>query len=491
MIRKLSNSIFTIYVYGPDGREYGSGSGFIIGSNGLCVTNFHVLENAFSAVVKMRNGEKIKVRNIVDFNPNTDLVKFRLDVSPKRSFPALKLAPKFPVRGEDVISISSPGVGGVALEYTTAKGNVAAIRKFAQFGDVIQITAPISAGSSGSPIINTKGEVIGVATFYLKGQGQNLYYAVPARRLGQMNKTRNIALVDMSKDPLETRYVKLANYAYFQKDIKRAISLLNTELKRNPSNHLASKMLGQVYYMNGRYETAMKYFENAYNISHSEENIFYYGRCIAAIGKEKGGDKQYFDMAYQLYNEVVQHRPDPVFYYEIGSLIYDYAAVYKRISASKNLKRAMDALDYSLDIYYSSPSKYDFEPDVAWIKRGEIHAAMNDFSASLVDYNNAIKIDPNFFKAYYLRGMLKAQEMNNPEAGLEDEEMALRLAKAKGYPKTVIAEILLAQAAIYYQLAAKTGNSKFISSAIAKLDEAYSITGNEKYAEIKNKLLSN
>jgi len=79
--------------------------------------------------------------------------------------------------GQPVIVIGSP----FGLEGTVSDGIVSGVRKVPDFWEIIQITAPISKGSSGSPVLNIKGEVIGVATFFIK-EGQSLNFAISGIR---------------------------------------------------------------------------------------------------------------------------------------------------------------------------------------------------------------------------------------------------------------------------------------------------------------------
>ncbi|MDR0537129.1 MAG: trypsin-like peptidase domain-containing protein [Tannerellaceae bacterium] len=480
-IKLISNSIFTVYTYGPDGQETGRGSGFIVGVNGLCVTNFHVLEDAYSAVVKLKTGEKIKVRHVADYDAEADLVKFQLDVPASRIFVPLGVAPTLPMQGEDIISISTP-LG--LYEQTLAKGNVSSVRKEKGYGHLIQVTAPLSRGSSGSPIINSQGQVVGIATMIVVS-GQNLNFAVTALKLAQLNRNRKQRLFDMSKDPLETRYIKLARYALRQRNTRTAIKYVNTELGTNPQNHWAWRMLGDIYFMSNDFEKSMEYHKRAYNISDCTENVFSYGQSVSALGKQRGGDKQYFQLAYELLNKVATVKADPSIYYAIGDLIYEYSVTYSSIGTDK-LKSALESLDYALYVYYRSPSKYNFAPDLVYIKRGEVKTAMNDVGSALVDYDNAIKIDPQYYKAYYLRGKLRAFNLDNPVAGLEDEEKALRLI---GNSPQIKADILYTQAMIYHKLAYSTGNESFISSSVDKLGEAYKLTGNTDYMDYKQQII--
>lgn len=108
------------------------------------------------------------------------------------------------------------------------------------YESVIQITAPISHGSSGSPVLNSRGQVIGVATFGYE-EGQSLNFAVNVSQIRKLTKTQNIKVGDMAQSPLETPLVKKAYLAANKGDFSSAIDNLNMELARNTQNHLADR----------------------------------------------------------------------------------------------------------------------------------------------------------------------------------------------------------------------------------------------------------
>ena len=121
-------------------------------------------------------------------------------------------------------------------------------------------------------------------------------------------------------------------------------------------------------------------------------------------------------------------------------------------------------------------------------KRGEVKAAMNDMGGALVDYDNAIKLNSQYYKPYFLRGKLRSFNFGNLEAGLEDAEKALRLV---GNQPEIKADILYTQAQIYHRLASNTGNGSFAASALTKLDEAYRLTHKSEYLAYRQQLEHN
>ncbi|SFU67042.1 serine protease Do [Pustulibacterium marinum] len=179
---KNEKAIFSIFTYDDFGVPSGSGTGFFINSNGIGISNFHVLVNASKAIIKTNNKKSYKVVEILESNSDADLIKFRVENSENISFPFLNLKNTGVNKGEDIFVIGNPH----GFESTVSEGIISSIREVDGYEKVIQITAPISPGSSGSPVMTMDGNVIGVATFQYK-EGQNLNFAVSANMISKLN----------------------------------------------------------------------------------------------------------------------------------------------------------------------------------------------------------------------------------------------------------------------------------------------------------------
>lgn len=155
--------------------ETSLGSGFVVSPNGLVVTNLHVVAGR-SEVLVVIGGEKLPVKRIYNGDIRRDLVVLEIETQGLR---ALELGDSDRVRtGEQVVAIGNP----LGLDHTVSNGLVSAVREVAPELTMLQISAPIAPGSSGGPLFNDRGEVIGVATGILVG-GQNLNFGVPVNYL--------------------------------------------------------------------------------------------------------------------------------------------------------------------------------------------------------------------------------------------------------------------------------------------------------------------
>ena len=183
IIRDASPAVVKIVVYDITGSEVGQGSGFFIG-RGQIVTNAHVVEDAYSAEVH----SSLNVYEHLTIIKRDDEVDLALLGVNDLGEPSLMLADKVDLRpGQRIIAIGNP----LGLEHTVSDGLISAIRGTPGKEQLIQISAPISPGSSGGPLLNMEGEVIGVTSSGMK-DGQNLNFAVGIATINQfMHKPEN------------------------------------------------------------------------------------------------------------------------------------------------------------------------------------------------------------------------------------------------------------------------------------------------------------
>lgn len=166
------------------------GSGFVL-ENGKVVTNLHVIEGAkYGYVLENGSSKKHSIKGYFQIDKINDLAIL--------SVPTLTAQPlaisniEKPEIGEKIYAIGNPkGLSG-----TISEGIVSGIRSL-ENKSLIQITAPISPGSSGGPVINNKGEVIGVAVGTLTS-GQNLNFAIPVNLLNDLVNKGTSSITSLS-----------------------------------------------------------------------------------------------------------------------------------------------------------------------------------------------------------------------------------------------------------------------------------------------------
>lgn len=173
--KKAFRSTVLLVIEDANGQPLSLGSGFFI-RDGQIASNLHVVEGASIGYAKLI-GQKTKydIEGITAVDAERDLVVLKISAS---GSPALSLGNSDAIQvGENVYAVGNPQ----GLEGTFSQGIVSSIRKVGS-DKILQITAPISPGSSGGPVLNAKGEVIGVSVATFRG-GQNLNFAIPSNYL--------------------------------------------------------------------------------------------------------------------------------------------------------------------------------------------------------------------------------------------------------------------------------------------------------------------
>lgn len=175
-------AIVLIVAFDINSHPFGLGTGFFIQSpdkaGAQIVTNNHVIQGAAYLRITDLNGSQYGFDQVIAWNEVNDLAILALTGTGNHSYLRLNLSA---VEGQNVLVIGNPE----GLQGTVSPGIISAIRPDL---DRYQITAPISPGSSGSPVLNEEGEVIGVVASYFK-EGQNLNFAIPAARIPFVGNT--------------------------------------------------------------------------------------------------------------------------------------------------------------------------------------------------------------------------------------------------------------------------------------------------------------
>lgn len=168
LVAKNEKAIVQIFSYDEFGAPSSTGTGFFIKPDGTGLTNLHVLKESKFAFIRDVKGNIFQIDKITRICKECDIAEFKV-VAKGNVFPALSITNNVPLKGSDIFVIGNPE----GLESTVSKGIISAIRD--EENKVIQISAPISPGSSGSPIMDMSGNVFAIATYQHK-EGQNLNF---------------------------------------------------------------------------------------------------------------------------------------------------------------------------------------------------------------------------------------------------------------------------------------------------------------------------
>jgi hypothetical protein len=189
----------TIEAIGSDGKVAKTGSGLLVSADGKLLTNYHVVSHSKQATVRLANGDAYDLVEVIAVDKRKDIAYLKI---PAVDMPVVKLGRSNSVEiGQTVYSIGSP----LGLQNTLSQGLVSGVREMDGYR-LLQISAPISHGSSGGPVFDRNGEVIGIAVLTIEG-GQNLNFAIPidyARGLLGMSQTQPLASIYEPEPAAET-----------------------------------------------------------------------------------------------------------------------------------------------------------------------------------------------------------------------------------------------------------------------------------------------
>ncbi|PIU66895.1 MAG: hypothetical protein COS84_05290, partial [Armatimonadetes bacterium CG07_land_8_20_14_0_80_40_9] len=297
IVKKIAPSTVIILTYDKDGEIIGQGSGFFISSDGNIITNRHVLADANRAEVKTADGKVYPITRIVAENKDADIVRASVGVTPPVS--TLSLSSSIPEVGGRIAVIGNP----LGLEQTVSDGIVSAVREIPEFGKIYQITAPISPGSSGSPVVNMKGEVIGVATFQFV-EGQNLNFAIPSEHISRLKAEKGKSLEEWAMENVE-EWLTTAEGLYFS---------------------------GLIFLWTDDYEEALPYFQNAVEKDPNYADAwFYIGYCNGELGRHTE--------EIEAYKQAIRIKPDYAeAHYNLGAA---YVSLGRYYEASEAYKQAI------------------------------------------------------------------------------------------------------------------------------------------------------
>jgi S1-C subfamily serine protease len=319
LVRRVKPSVVAIATYDSQGEALMTGSGFFL-RNGQVVTNLHVVRGAQRTEIKTLDGKGrvFSVKGVLAVDEEGDLALLGVDMPPDRAR-SVELARVLPDEGEQIVVIGNP----LKLEGSVTDGIVSAVREVPNVGKIIQITAPISHGNSGSPVFNMNGQVIGVVTVKVTN-GQNINLAIGAARVeqlrpGQLRAINSLPAKEKVGDVAESSYrtgldsLWLGNY-------DNAIGYFETAANRNPKRADAWVQVGYCKVKQGKSAEAIRAYQHALELKpHSEEIHNKLGDAYYYAGKMEEAIASYNRAATLRPENAESHYNLAVAYFEVGN----------------------------------------------------------------------------------------------------------------------------------------------------------------------------
>lgn len=207
---KASPCVFYIEIYDSKGNATASGSGFFIAADGTAVTNYHVIEDAYSAKITTVTGNTYDVSRLLGYDEDRDLAIIQVS---GENFPYLEIANSDEVKnGQRIFCIGSP----LGLDNSITEGVVSNVSRTIEEQEYIQISAAISHGSSGGAVLDTDGRVIGISSAGFES-GQNVNLAIPSNCIGELATDKNYTLEEFQQ---ARRGVMAAGNSYYYPENK-------------------------------------------------------------------------------------------------------------------------------------------------------------------------------------------------------------------------------------------------------------------------------
>jgi hypothetical protein len=338
LVRRAKPSVVAIVTYDSKGDALLTGSGFFI-APGQVVTNLHVVKRAHRAEIKTLAGKGrfYSVTGVLAVDEEGDLALLSVGTPPERNR-AVEVSTILPEEGEKIFVIGNP----LKLEGSVSDGIVSAIREVPGVGRIVQVTAPISHGNSGSPVFNLKGQVVGVVTVKVTN-GQNISLAIAAGRLEDLRPGSPRQLIQL---PVTTKGGDMADAVYrrgldslWLGNYESALGFFENAVNRNPQRADAWMQVGYCKVKQGRNEEAIQAYQQALQLRPDSEDAH-----------NKLGDAYYFagrfDEAIDSYKEAARLSPESAEAHYNLALAYFEVGNHRLASTQGSILRQLDSKLY-------------------------------------------------------------------------------------------------------------------------------------------------
>jgi len=429
LVRRIKPSAVAIETFDAKGATLSRGSGFFI-SNDKIITNRHVIEKSSRVEIHLMDGKKFTVRGVLAIDGEGDLALLQVDVPPASAAP-LPMVRTAPQEGESIVVIGNP----FGLEGSVSNGIVSAVREIPGYGKIIQITAPISPGSSGSPVVNMRGQVIGVATLQA-AEGQSLNFAVPSERIAQLKVGELKTFASLNSETQKNKRAA-AQSSYSQglgilsrDEYARAVVYFEKAVEIDPNYAESWYQAGFCYGMLGRHADALKASRQAARLRPEwAETFVNIGASSFALGQYKDAAEAYRqatkldadnpDSQYALglsLNKLNRADEEILAYKRAVAIKPDHANALEQLGAAyfkqKRYAPAIEAFE-QLKTYKPDAKTYNY--------LGESYFESGKTQESLDAFNNAVAYNPDFERARFNLGKAYLKTGDRDSANIQYE----------------------------------------------------------------------
>lgn len=421
LVRRIKPSAVAIETFDARGEKLSRGSGFFIDYDRV-VTNRHVIDGAHRAEVHLHTGSSFPVRNVLAVDAEADVALLKVD-APRQVVRPLPLDRTSPQEGESIVIIGNP----FGLEGSVTNGIVSAVRDIPGFGRIIQITAPISPGSSGSPVVNMHGQVIGVATLQVTG-GQSVNFAIPSDRVAQLDRSANspteralslselVAATSRNKRARAVESFRNGLTFLSKDDCQGALPHFQKAADADSNYAEAWAQMGFCHEKLGRHSEAIEASKKAVSIRPTAESYFNIGLANYYLKKYSEAEGAYrqsikldpynaADAYYALgltYRDSGQFDDEIAAYKNVLRLIPDYVNAYDRLGQRYlQLKRYSEAIEAFKQLSMLKPGDANAQNSL-----GEAYVAAAKNDEATETFRQAIRLKPDFGKAYFNLGKI-------------------------------------------------------------------------------------
>jgi tetratricopeptide (TPR) repeat protein len=389
----VNPSVVVVNVLDSGGKIFSQGSG-VVYDEGLVVTNFHVIKG-YNTIVINHGDSVIREVSLAGADIDNDIAVLKIRTGVLKPLKVLSAAPKV---GQRIYAIGSP----LGYENSISEGIISGLRNMIEKNQsFIQVSSPISKGSSGGAIVNSRGELIGISTFTEKS-GQNINFAIPVADV--------LKVIPVHKSPADKKiYLEKAKEEFEKNNFNNTLIYASIHLNAFDNDAEAYFIKGLSYYNIFEQASdidignkAIEELTNAVRYNSDYEQAYEVrGKTYSAIS--------YYTKAVEDFTEAIRLRPgNPIYYYNRSAAYFELGDME---SALKDLNHAI-----TLNPNYSD----------AYAKRAEIFYRKNIYGSVIQDYETAITIAPEVAKYYVARGNFYF-ELSKYDKALADWYKAIEL----------------------------------------------------------------